>query len=313
MPTHEMGTDPTNITSPSDDKPGPEPTLEGLFSQYTIQSSIMQNLNFYDFRNLRLTGCQVPATSWAVQKKHLHPIHCNQEVVADITCVPSECGKTPPNVVKMKACQGLSLRPDDAEIEFDQSRAGRLHDGCDQSQCFWGCYECISRLHEYYDDYGLFQTPYTRLCEMHSLEQEKFPYNACRCCNAAIGDWRCSTCVESSFQVLENRADQAYFAVPRLVTLFGFWTFIVRPQVDGAYWLIRWLLRSQNVLNRSMPWRFLSMFGIRHRKLQIVKRSRVCPVENCRRAAWDNRLAMQMCLQCKAVFPSDPGRFWDFW
>lgn len=313
MPTHEMGTDLPNISSLPNDKPDPKPTLERLLSQYAIQSSIMQNLNFYDFRNLRLTGCRVPATSRAIQKKHLYPIHCNQHCVSKITYCISECGKTPHNVVEMKPCQGLTLRPDDAEIEFHQSQAGHLHDGCDQSQCFWVCNECISRLHEYYDDYTLFQIPYTRLCEMHSLEQERFPINACRCCNTAIGDWRCSTCVENSFQIMENRADKAYLAVSRLVTLFGFWTFIVRPEVDWVYWLIRWLLHSQNVLNRTMPWWFLLMFGIRRGKLQMVKRSQVCPVENCRQAAWDNRLAMQMCLQCKTVFPSDPGRFWEFW
>ena len=149
-----MGTDPSHITSPSDDNPDPPPTLERLFIHYSIQCSMMQYLHFYDFRNLRLTGCHIPATSWAVQKKHLRPIHCNQ-AIADTPYGTSECGKIPQDVVKLKRCQGLDLRPDDTEILFDQSPAGHLHDGRDQSECFWVCTECISWLHEYYDDYGL--------------------------------------------------------------------------------------------------------------------------------------------------------------
>lgn len=74
-----MCTEPSNESPPPDDKVNnPRPTLIQLFSRYPIQTSIMQNLNFYYFRNLQLAGCQVLATSRAIQGKYLIPIHCNQ-------------------------------------------------------------------------------------------------------------------------------------------------------------------------------------------------------------------------------------------
>ncbi|MCJ1424590.1 hypothetical protein MMC29_002478 [Sticta canariensis] len=279
----------------------PVPTLDHLLNEYAIQTAIMQDLNFYDFRNLRLAGCQIPVRSRAVQEKYLDPIHCNE--FRDTFDNRSQCGKTPLNV-EMKPCQGLSvvLRPEDPRPSFEDPQISHLHDGRDKSKCCWVCTECRDRSQEQYQNHGMFMGPsYMLLCKVHSLKHEGFPSNACRCFNTAIGDWKCSMCILTSLDIMQSRALNACQAVPLHVTLLGIWAVIVRPRTGWTTWLLWKLQQAQNVLNKFIPWRVLSNVGLR-RTLRVVEWSRLCPIENCRRARWENKRAMRMCLECKAVF-----------
>ena len=301
-----MNTDPSDISSPPHDKAKPKPTLDQLLSMYPIQTSLMQNLNFYDFRNLQLAGCQVPTISSAVQKKYLMRIKCN--VLKGPWGSEWECGNTPQDVFEMQPCQGVPLRPSDSTDELEKPRC---HDRSDPSKCAWVCNECRDRSQWEEDQYGDFRIHYTWLCKMHSLQREGLRENACVCYDIAIGDWRCPECIQASFRLMEDRIFSAFRAMRSEVTLLGIWTFIVRPDVDRwTHWLLQQLINPQEAINRSMHWGFLSMFGFRHRSLNIVKFSRLCPIENCKHAQWDINRAMWMCLECKAIFSENHPSAW---
>ncbi|MCJ1430375.1 hypothetical protein MMC29_008293 [Sticta canariensis] len=155
-----MNTDPSNISSPSDDKAKPKSTLDQLLSKYSIQTSLMQNLNFYDFRNLQLAGCQVPAKSSAVQKKYLMPIKCN--VLKGRWGSKYECGNTPQDVFEMQPCQGVPLRPSDSTYQLEKPRC---HDSSDPSKCAWVYNECRDRSQWEDDESSDFVIYYTPLCK----------------------------------------------------------------------------------------------------------------------------------------------------
>ena len=288
-----MRTDPSNELPPPDDKVDPKPTLTQLFSRYPIQTSIMQNLNFYDFRNLQLAGCQVLATSRAVQRKYLIPIHCNQTRYEHDRIL--ECGKTPENGHEMKPCQGFLLRPGDPRVE---------HDGL-HHKSFWVCNECRYQSQEDYQHFRIFgEAPCTNLCKMHSLEEsQRFPQNACRCWTNAIGDWRCDPCVQSSFDFLVDRSERALEEVPSTTTVFGISTFGLLPHMD-PWWIQTLLGPPRYILKELIPSWFLSKLDLRRRYPDIIRAGRLCPMENCRRAEWESPQAMQMCLECKAIFPN---------
>lgn len=255
---HRPATDLSNISSLLDDMANPTPTLDQLVSEYAIQTTIMENLNFYDFRNLRLAGCQVPAKSWAVQEKYLVPIHCNELI--DTFDNGSQCGKTPPNV-EMKPCQGLplALRPEDPRQSFDGPLTRHLHDGRDKCKCFWVCNECRDQSQQRHQLNGIFIAPnYVQLCKVHSLEREGFPSNPCHCSNTAIGGWRCSMCIRISLDIVESRAHKACQEMPVLVTLLGIWPVVVRPRTQWTTWLLRKLEQAQKVPNMFIPWPVLS-------------------------------------------------------
>lgn len=313
-----MCTDPSNGSS-SSDKADSKPTLEQLFSQYPIQTTLLQNLNFCDLRNLQRAGCHVPAISSAIQKKYLIPINCNEFKYKETWKSIPMCCKHPQDVNEMKPCQGLSLRPDEPvnpERELEVAEISYVHDGSDPSKCFWVCNECRDRNQELYRGNIDFLSPHTyyaRLCEMHSLEHEAYPHNACRCSTAAIGNWRCKACVPGSFEIISNRVAHAVRLMPSEATLLGIWTFNVHPHIDWTDWILRRLV--QDFLNECIPWRFLSKLGFPPRKLQMVKRNKLCPIENCMQLGWKNERAMRMYFECKTVFPDcdadTPFRSWS--
>ena len=309
-----MCTDPSNGSTPSDEAGDSKPTLEQLFSPSPIQTSLLQNLNFCDYRNLQRAGCHVPSLSPAIQEKYLIPIHCNEceyrrkSWISDSWISGPGCCKHPQEVQDMKPCQGLSLRPDEPvdpegklEIYYEESY---MHDGSDPSKCFWVCNECRDRDQEIYRDHAHFlhiHTQQARLCKKHSLEHEAYPHNACRCSTAPTGDWRCMCCVHGNFEIITNRVRHAVCLMPSEATLLGIWTFIVHPHVDWTDWILRWLI--QEFLNECIPWRFLSKLGFTPRMLNIVKWEKLCPIEDCMQLGWNNIRAMHMCFECKTVFP----------
>lgn len=299
-----MSTDHSNQSSDcqSDDKADSKSSLEQLFSHYPIQTSIMQNLNWCDFRNIQLAGCRVPETSRAARKKYLIPIHCN-ELRYSYDSV-WECENPPEDVLEMKRCQGLALRPDDPELGpwepcFE-------HNGTVEHNDFWVCTHCRHESQESYrgDYFQLHQSLHTPLCETHSLEQyAKLPHNACSCWNTAMGNWRCDACIRNSLELLRLRSEASNEKVPMTLTLFGMWTFIVFPYLE---WLMRWLIKAQHLLEKYMPWRLAKRVGLRPGHLNMVRRRRLCPMENCVREGWfhaPGHERMQMCMGCKAIFP----------
>ena len=302
-----MSTGSSSLPSAPHDNADPKPTLEQLFHVlYSIQTSLMRNLNVYDFRNLQSAGCQVLASP-AIQSKHLLSIQCNEfRRMADST---SACGNTPQEV-EMKPCLGYSWSPDDGfRAPGNPSRTGHLHDGYDQSINFWVCEECRHRNIEYYHDVTASQIFYRRLCEVHSRELRMRPYNDCRCHVAAIEDWRCTTCTIGNAIMLMERVNKSYFTASLLVTVFGFWTLIIRPHLNWANWLIWGLIRLQNFLNTTVtPWDVLLSLGIQRREWQFVKQAKLCPIEGCKRGAWKHPRVMQMCLECKVFLPTDRFR-----
>lgn len=308
MPTPEMDTDPSTTSSPPDDVADRKPTLDLLFLEYPIQIAMMKNLNFYDFRNLRLAGCRVATKSWKVQEKYLIPIHCNEfRLTFDNT---TQCGNTP-QYVEMKPCQGLSLalRPGDPGEDFEDPTISHLHDGRDKSKCFWVCEDCKDRSQARYQNHANFMVlSYVPLCQMHSLEHEGFPSNACRCTNTAIGDWRCSMCILTSLEILGSRAYEACRTLPLRVTLLGICTVTVRPNMEWTAWMLR---QAQTYLNKLIPWRFLSHAGFRRRTLRMIESSRLCPIQDCKKAGWENLRSMRMCLRCKAIWPSNRVTPWS--
>lgn len=317
MPTHEKCTHSSNMSSPPDDKGDPKPTLEQLFSNYPIQTSLMQYLNVYDFRNVRLAGCRIAATSWAIQKKYLVQIHCDEFLPVNYwEREYPKCGHTPQQVEVMKPCQGLSLRPDDSPIPLGQPH---FHDDSDQSKCFWVCDGCRSKKEFDYDRYTDFEGTFAQLCETHSLELQGFPENTCHCHRIAIGEWRCSSCIERSFELTMFRNYKAIDAMPSEVILFGKWTLIVRPQVDRwTNWLLRRLTNAKDAFNKSILCWFESKLGLRRRRLEMIKWTLLCPIENCGRPQWGKDVliarCMWMCLGCKTVLPGtdyEVSRLWS--
>ena len=281
----------------------PGPTLDQLLREYEILTLIMENLNFYDFRNLRLAGSHVPATSGRIQRRHLVQIHCNEfRETFDNT---SECGNAPPDV-EMNPCQGFSSisRRGDPRVDFQDPQLSHLHDGSDENTCFWVCIECRNRSQARYQNPGHLMGPsYVRLCEIHSHEHGGFPSNACHCGNNAIGDWRSSMCILTSLDLIRRRARRACFFMPLHMTLFGFWTVILRPHKKWTCWMASRLEQAQDALNSSTK-RFLSTFGLRPIELHVFKWGVLCPIKDCRRPGWNDIRGMRMCLECKAVFPA---------
>lgn len=303
-----MSTNPPNIPSSSDDAADPKPTLEQLFGTYPIQITLMRNLNVYDFRNLRSAGCQLPVSP-EIQSKYLMRIQCNEfRSIIDST---SACGKTPDDVEEMRLCQGLCWRPDDDfRITRHPNQASHLHDGYDQSTDFWVCTECRHQNLEHYRLRSYFQIPYTPLCKIHSHEHGGLPYNACRCRTNAIGDWKCYTCVIGSFLLLENRATKSHRMASLLIIWFGIWTSTIRPDLNFSNWLVWILLDFQDVVNMCIPREVRSRIGIKRKHLQFIRLREFCPIENYRRARWKSPRAMQMCLECKVVFPVHGSGVW---
>lgn len=294
----------TDHSNQSDDKADPKPSLEQLCSQYPILISIMQNLNLCDFRKLQSAGCRVPETCRAVQKQYLIPIHCNEfRHTFDSVW---ECGTPPEDVVDMKPCQGLALGPDDPRLDLGPWEPCFEHDSKVERNCFWICSHCRHESKESYrwDDFQLRRSLHTPLCETHSLEQyQKLPHNACSCWNTAMGNWRCDACIRNSLELLRLRSETSYKKVPVTLTLFGIWTFVVLPYLE---WLMRWLIKAQHLLKKYMPWRLVKKVGLRPRHFDMVRRRRLCPMENCAREGWFHAPGprrMQMCMGCKAIFP----------
>ena len=299
MPTHEMDADSSGISSPQNNMADSRPLLEQMFSKYPILTGIMQYLHFYDYRNLRLAGCRVPVTSTAVQKKHLIPIHCND--FRDNFDNTTRCGKSPHDV-EMKPCEGISLAssPDDPILDFQSAPLRHLHDGRDKSKCFWVCQECRDRSQAHYENHTFFLTPtLAQLCETHSLEYEGNT-SSCRCCRTAIGDWRCSMCIETGIDMLALRAQNAHEAMPLHVTFLGTWSIVVRPQMIWTAWMLWELQQAQDVFNTFTRSIFLTV-GLRPRAPQMLKWGVVCPIENCTRAAGEGIRGLRQCLECKAI------------
>ena len=301
-----MCTNLSDGSTPSDTADS-KPTLEQLFSPSPIQTSLLENLNFCDYRNLQRAGCHVSAISPAIQKKYLNLIRCNDYRYNGISWTSNHmCCKHPQEVHDMKPCQGLSLRPDEPVVpqyELNIDEDSYMHDGSDPSKCFWVCNECRDRNQEIYLRKAHFLNGLTcpaRLCKQHSLEHEAYPHNACRCNTAPIGDWRCKSCVGSNFELITNRVRNALRLMPSEATLLGIWTFVVHPHVDWTDWILRLMMEY---LNTWFPWKFLSKLGFPPRTLLIVEWNKLCPIENCMQLGWNNRRAMQMCLECKTVFP----------
>ena len=316
-----MCTNPPSGSSPFDTADS-KPTLEQLFSPSLspIQTSLLQNLNFCDYRNLRRAGCHVPAISPAIQKKYLIPIRCSEykggarwwDSNADHTC-----GKHPQEVHDMKPCQGLLLRGD--ELVEPETVFGHIHEDCynhdpsDPSKCFWVCNECIDKKRGYLrDEAGLLGDFHThaQLCQKHTLEHDAKPYNACRCGIVATGDWTCKWCVDGNLDIIKHRLEHAVDLMPCKATLLGILTYVVRPQVDRTdriLELIQEFLLIQEDLNERIPWRVLSKLGFRRRTLQILQYNKLCPIEGCMQVGLNNGRAMSMCLECKTVFPDPYG------
>ena len=283
----------------------PSPTLDQLLSVYGIQTSLMQFLNHYDFRNLRLAGTRVPATSGSIQRKHLVQIRCNE--YGDLFDNNSRCGNHPHNV-EMRPCEGLSsiLRPGDPKVDFEDPQLGHLHDGSDESASFWVCVHCRNRNNARHRDPGpLLDSSYVRLCKKHSLQHEGSPSNACRCGIAATGDWKCTLCIVTGLNLLRIRARHACSSTPLHFTLFGVRAAIVRPEKKWTWWVVDRLeqaLQAQTFVNRHMS-RVLSTFGMRPREPQMIKWSELCSVEGCKQPEWKDIRAMRMCLVCQTIFP----------
>ena len=310
-----MCTTPSHESTPSDTADS-KPTLELLFSPSPIQTSLLQNFNFCDYRNLRRAGCHVPAISPAVQKKYLIPIRCGEYKSGDRwwdSNADHTCGKHPREVHDMKPCQGLLLRGDELvepETVFDIDEDCYNHDPSDPSKCCWVCNECRDQARGYHSDNAHFLNGFhqhARLCQKHTLEHDVKPYNDCRCSIVATGDWRCEWCVSGNLNILKHRVEQAVDLLPCKATLLGIVTFVVYPHVDRTdriLELIQEFLLIQEDWNERIPWRALSKLGFRRRTLQILQYNTLCPIEGCMQVGWNNDRAMQMCLECKTVFPN---------
>ena len=301
MPTLNMDADSSDISSPQINMAGSQPTLfDQLFRGYPILTGIMQHLHFYEYRNLRLAGCEVPATSTAIQQKYLVPIYCHE--FRDALDTTTQCGKSPPDV-EMKPCEGLSLAvdPDDPTLDFDSPRMRHLHDGRDKGKCYWVCHECRNRNQERYENHGFYLTPsFVSLCETHSLEYEGVSSYYCQCCNTAIGDWRCSMCIESSIDMLTLRAHKACLAMPLHVTLLGIWSFILHPHMEWTVWLLWKSQRAQDVFNKFIS-SILWTVGAGPIAPSMLKLGVLCPIEDCTRAGWHDVRGLEKCLLCKAI------------
>ena len=196
-----------------------------ITTSYTILTSVLSNLNRWDFRNLQLAGIKT-GISRPVQRKYLIPSTCNQKFI-----FPREpggqtvCCNTTQTVDEIRTCHGR--HDDDSTMSYREKWVEpsvlskhirgqtKFVDITDENQgghfdSFNVCLHCIDHDREVLgpceeEVIGRFKT---RMCQVHALEHvENRPYNVCRCMGFVRKYWRCRSCAIHTLYSLEARCD----------------------------------------------------------------------------------------------------------
>lgn len=257
---------------------------EMIVNHVPIQTSIIENLTRWDFRNLQLAGVRIPIGR-ALEKTYLKPNRCN-ETDPDI---PFErCANTTKSVDEIRACTGRPLWFSHGKIHLEGQIEAQDIQSCIENERFpvqernpdnepniseypihsklcRRCRDCYAArtLNQQLLNISHFCTP---LCKKHSLEHSnQSPLNACRCLEYVNGKWRCKRCSRDTMDYLDARAD----------------------------------IFRRSLIEVKIPW---SHPVSRLRRLWASE-TPVCPIERCVRQPWlgKNKDRMQMCLGCNVI------------
>lgn len=195
-----------------------------IVNNWPVQTSIIQNLTGWDFRNLQLAGVPI-SLSKTLQRKLQIPIRCDERDPEKYT---HQCTNTE-TFDEIRACKGHPWHPWDETTLLNWHEAEHEHDKpclqkdrmlywgnppnnepntskypihskvCRRCRDFWAARWADSHLREI----ARFGQP---LCQQHSLEQaNQFPLNTCRCFDFIHGKWRCMCCCVLALYYLETR------------------------------------------------------------------------------------------------------------
>lgn len=251
-----------------------------------IQTSIMQNLTRWDFRNLLLAGIRI-SVSRGFQRRHQKPTRCNE---GDPERPGKRCANTTESFDDIRACAGhpaLVFRK--GKIHLEDWLGAQEIQPCLQHERFrvWESNpdnepnvskypihsKVCRRCRDFYAAQGWhhhlliarFRQP---LCKRHSLaHSNRFPLNACHCLAYVNDKWRCRRCCIDTMDFVEIRAIEFRRSRPRVKTPW------------------------------SRPWAYLT-------RLWARSEPQFCPIDGCTHQPWRDltrRERMQLCFGCNAI------------
>lgn len=257
-----------------------------------VQTSIIENLTRWDFRNLQVAGVRLPI-SRTVQRKYQIPDRCDQRNPEIRT---ERCANTTESFDEIKACMGYPKFYYSERIPVGTWQGAQLIWPCLQRERgWWNDKKTVSRrepntrkypIHSkvcrscrdfhintktdwYFQAIARFGRP---LCKQHSLEQtDQFPHNACRCTEYINSQWRCSHCSDDTMIYLMNRA---------------------------------FLLRRSLTNPSAQLWANYQTLSAEKKPENWEEEVSFCPIRGCVRQPWldeTEKERMQMCMGCNAI------------
>lgn len=248
-------------------------SFENLISNYgPVQTSILNNLTRWEYRNLQLAGVRLPV-SREFLKTHQIPTRCHEQNPENLD---EQCANTTETFDEIRACEGHPLR---------LLRPEELHQPCIHMPAWLlNSYDpaepnidrhpihtkVCRRCRDFNADELLpmqlqtiaqFRMP---LCERHSRKEAgQLPHNECRCLSFINDKWRCRSCSESTMLFLASGATNN------------------RSSLD----------------DRRISWTHPRAYFRNRRNPEIMR----CPIEGCVRPAWLDANGMQLCMGCCAI------------
>lgn len=256
-----------------------------------VQTSIMQNLTRWEFRNLQMAGVRLPI-SRTVQRKYQIPDRCDQRA-PEIR--REQCANTTESFDEIKACMGYPQFYYSDRIPVGTWQGAQWISPCLQRERGWWDDKTVWRREPNTDKYPIhskvcrscrdfhIKTKTDRylqgiarfgrpLCKQHGLEHtDQFPHNACRCAEYINSQWRCSQCSDDTMRHLMERA------------------FLLRRSLTNPSAQLRANSQTLSAESTFENWNEEGSF---------------CPIRGCVREPWldeTEKERMQMCLGCNAI------------
>ncbi len=203
--SEEIATTPSNINLPSSQEMATTPTnLESVFlnkGYYEIQESIMGNLDRVDFKNLQLAGVKMVSLGPELQRKHLTPIGCDEEIFT-LDGTRAQCLNMTNTIDTIGRCTGTYILRDPLAISGPFLRKV----GCAHHICM----PCRDGIEAQCSDFerGRLFTYCMPLCSeySHYYPRQQVPPTECLCRTFLSAQWQCSPCCQDSLNALTKLA-----------------------------------------------------------------------------------------------------------
>ncbi|MCJ1427961.1 hypothetical protein MMC29_005868 [Sticta canariensis] len=266
--------------------------FERSFStSYSIQSSLLSNLNRLDFKHLQLAGIRTPVGR-GMRRKYLVPSRCDEMIPTRPGSTNLvRCPNTSRTMDEIKTCHGThhdGWGPRGRAEKWIEPRAVFKHvPDADVVQLpatdhghfdsFNVCIECHERdrhRRRAVEDLSIVSF-HSNMCQPHCLEYiRQQPYNACRCRRFIEKYWRCNLCSLDTMNELKLRA-QTFGDILEPVFTFD----------DSQSCYV-------------------------DRRTQLTRSNDGCPILGCARPRWRSYAfdqQMFLCRACTAIFPAFQG------